>query len=71
MPTTPQIDLLSYFEHVTDPRVDRTKRHLLSSVIGIAILAVLCGADNWMEIEWFDATSSGYPPEEALFHTIH
>jgi hypothetical protein len=41
------------FSDLTDPRVDRTKRHKLLDIIGLTITAVLCGADNWVEVEDF------------------
>jgi predicted transposase YbfD/YdcC len=46
----------SVFEHfkvLEDPRVERTKDHALLDIIVIAICAVICGADDWVEIaEW-------------------
>ena len=45
--------LQSIFEAIADPRVDRTKRHQLLDIILIAILAVLCGAEGWVDIESF------------------
>lgn len=41
------------FAEVDDPRVARTREHPLINIIFIAICAVLCGADNWVEIEAF------------------
>lgn len=41
------------FSDLTDPRVDRTRRHKLLDIIGLTICAVLCGADNWVEVEDF------------------
>ncbi|MGK7917121.1 MAG: transposase family protein [Prochloraceae cyanobacterium] len=38
--------VLSHFQHLHDPRVERTKDHNLVAIITIAILAVLSGA-NW------------------------
>ena len=38
---------------IKDPRIERRKRHLLVDIIIIAIAAVICGADNWNEIERF------------------
>jgi len=34
-----------------DPRVDRTTRHLLLDLVVIAVCAVMCGADTWVDIE--------------------
>ena len=43
--------ILAYFEDLPDPRHRRTRLHPLTSVLGIALCAVLCGADSWVEIE--------------------
>lgn len=42
-----------YFGEVTDPRVDRTKDHKLVNIIVIAICAVICGAENWVDVELY------------------
>lgn len=42
---------LQFFAGLSDPRVDRTKDHLLLDIIFITITAVLCGADSWYDIE--------------------
>ncbi|MCY3711188.1 MAG: ISAs1 family transposase [Caldilineaceae bacterium] len=47
------VSLVEHFEDLEDPRVERTKIHQLSDIIVIAICAVICGADNWVEIEEF------------------
>ncbi len=41
------------FADLRDPRVDRTKEHLLLDIVAIAISAVTCGADSWGAIEEF------------------
>src|SRR5487761_748237 len=50
------VDVRPYFASLPDPRVERTKRHLLLDIVTIALCAVLCGADNWVEIEHFGQT---------------
>ena len=45
-----------HFLSITDPRVDRTKRHQLIDIITIAICGILCGANSWVEIEVFGKT---------------
>lgn len=42
-----------HFSQVIDPRVERTKHHQLLDIITIAICAVICGADDWVEVEQF------------------
>ena len=46
---------LSHFESLTDPRKKNghLKRHLLGDILVLTILAVICGADSWVEIEEF------------------
>ena len=45
--------MLSFFDSLTDPRVERTKLHTLKDIIGITICAVLSGCDDWEEIEMY------------------
>src|SRR5574341_1662412 len=42
-----------HFSKVSDPRKDRTKDHKLIEIIAIAICAVICGAEGWVDIENF------------------
>jgi predicted transposase YbfD/YdcC len=46
---------LSHFKNLDDPRLNshRNFRHNLSDIFIITILATICGADNWVEIERF------------------
>jgi len=46
-----QEKLLSYVEEIEDPRVNRTKKHLLKDILTIAILAAIAGAEGWEDIE--------------------
>ena len=40
-----------YFANLEDPRIERSKEHLLKDIIAIAILAIISGADGWVAIE--------------------
>jgi predicted transposase YbfD/YdcC len=42
-----------HFSNIEDPRLDRTKLHKLLDILVIAICAVICGADNWEEVQLF------------------
>jgi len=44
---------LTYFAELRDPRVERTREHLLEEILLIAIAAVLSGAGSWNEIEGY------------------
>lgn len=41
------------FAGLEDPRVERTKKHLLLDIIALALCGVISGAQNWEEIEDF------------------
>jgi predicted transposase YbfD/YdcC len=41
----------TYFAEIEDPRVERTRRHALLDIIVIAICAVICSADDWVDVE--------------------
>jgi predicted transposase YbfD/YdcC len=45
--------LVEIFSKLPDPRVNRTRKHLLLDVIGLALLATLAGAQCFTEIEDF------------------
>jgi DDE_Tnp_1-associated len=40
-----------YFSAIDDPRAQHSIEHLLLDIVLITICAVICGADNWVEIE--------------------
>ena len=53
--------LQAHFSQVSDPRIERTKLHLLIDIITIAVCAAIAGADDWHSVaafgrvkhEWF------------------
>jgi predicted transposase YbfD/YdcC len=45
--------LAAHFGGLDDPRVERTKKHSLGAILLIALCAVICGADSWVEVEQF------------------
>ena len=53
MESTRTSSLISIFSKLQDSRIDRTKRHSLTDIIAIAICAVVCGADSWVDVELF------------------
>jgi hypothetical protein len=48
-----QPSILSHFEHLSDPRMERTKLHLLTDMIAIALCAAICDAEGWADVERF------------------
>lgn len=45
--------LLSFFESLPDPRVNRRKKHRLLDIVLMSILAVICGEEGWDDIAEF------------------
>lgn len=46
-------NFLQHFATLNDPRIERTKDHLLIDIIAIAILAVISGSEGWVAIETY------------------
>ena len=51
--TAAPVPLVSLLTEVDDPRRHQGQYHALESVLLIALLAVICGADSWTEVEFF------------------
>jgi predicted transposase YbfD/YdcC len=43
----------THFENLTDPRVERTRRHVLQDILVIAFCAMIANANTWVDIERF------------------
>lgn len=47
-------NFLTHFSSLTDPRKEtQNKRHKLGDILVLTLLAVICGADSWVEVEEF------------------
>jgi predicted transposase YbfD/YdcC len=49
----PRTSIDEHFGTLTDPRRDHLKAHRLLDILTIALCAVICGADDWVEVETF------------------
>lgn len=45
--------LVEHFSVIPDPRINRQKRHELIDIIAIAVCAVICGSEDWVDVEHF------------------
>ncbi len=52
--------LFGHFAALDDPRGDRPKRHGLLDVVAVALCAVVCGADTWVEVEQFGKSKEAW-----------
>jgi predicted transposase YbfD/YdcC len=48
------------FAAVEDPRIERTKRHVLLDILMLALCATIGGADGWVEIEEFGKSKQAW-----------
>jgi predicted transposase YbfD/YdcC len=55
MAASPGSTLFEHFATLPDPRVERTREHLLLDILTIAVCAITCGADSFVEMEEFGA----------------
>jgi hypothetical protein len=46
-----QKSLVENFGDIKDPRVERTKKHQLTDIVVIGIMAVIGGAQGWEDME--------------------
>ena len=53
------------FDSLTEPRIDRTKRHPLINILTISICAIIAGCDDFQSISEY-----GKSKKLALFHSI-
>jgi len=53
MSELPRTSISEHFATLTDPRRDHLKAHRLLDILTITLCAVICGADNWVEVETF------------------
>lgn len=51
---------MEHFGSIADPRVERTKKHKLIDILFLTLAAVLCGCDEWEEIQSFGEKKEGW-----------
>ncbi len=49
-----------HFSVVPDPRMDRTKLHKLQDILVVALCAVICGAETWVDIAEFGRSKEAF-----------
>ena len=42
--------LLTHFQTLADPRLERSRLHDLLDIVALTICAVICGADSWVDV---------------------
>lgn len=63
--------LFTVLQKIPDPRIERTKKHLLVDIFVIAVCATICGAETWEEIaEFGEAKQIWFKSFLSLPHSI-
>lgn len=71
------MDLRDAFKDLTDPRIERNKRHSLEDILILTVCAFICNANTWIDVEdfghakhnWlkgFLALANGIPSHDTL-----
>jgi predicted transposase YbfD/YdcC len=60
MPMPPSASIVAHFAHLDDPRISPATRHKLLDIVAIALCAVVCGADTWVEVEAFGRAKAAW-----------
>lgn len=61
-----ETSIMLSFSSLPDPRKSRNQSHSLFDIITVAILAVLCGADDWVEINFWGTANLDWLQERAI-----
>lgn len=56
----PTISIMEHFAAVPDPRTTDSLWHPLASILGLSLIAVICGADSFVAIEEFGRAKEEY-----------
>lgn len=56
----PPASIWDYFSELPDPRRAQGRRHKLKDILAVALCAVLCGADDFTQIEEFGETKEAW-----------
>ena len=60
MPHQATASINHHFSTISDPRLDRKKRHKLSDIFFISLCAMICGAEDWVAIELFGKSKEAW-----------
>ena len=53
MEEPPVVTLATFFTDLDDPRHSLGRRHELLDIVVIAICAIICGADTWVDVTMY------------------
>jgi hypothetical protein len=55
-----ETSISQHFEGLSDPRIERSKRHKLIDIVTIGLCGTICGGDNWVEIADWGSSKAGW-----------
>jgi hypothetical protein len=66
----PETSLHRIFGQLSDPRIDRKKKHLLIDIVILSVLAVLSGAESWDSIELYGNENLSFGSGSQVGYTV-
>jgi predicted transposase YbfD/YdcC len=54
--SNPLQQFASHFEHLTDPRMERTRRFVLQDIVVVALCALIANCNTWVDVERYGNT---------------
>jgi predicted transposase YbfD/YdcC len=54
------LGVFALFDEVPEPRVERTRDHPLPTILGIALLTILCGGEGWEDMHNFGVAKKAW-----------
>ena len=55
-----ETNFLDYFEVIEDPRLQRNQLYTIAEILLVTLLAVICGAEGWQDVETYGKSKIGY-----------
>ena len=55
-----ETNFLDHFEVIEDPRLQRNQLHTVAEILLVTLLAVICGAEGWQDVENYGKSKINY-----------
>lgn len=55
-----ETNFLDHFEVIEDPRLERNQRYTVAEILLVTLLAVICGAEGWQDVENYGKSKIKY-----------
>ena len=63
--------LHKYFSKLPDPRSNKNQKHSFTDIVVLTVIAVICGAESWDDIELFGKSKEDFFIKDIVFTKWH